>query len=463
MNRIGMRAIKSALVIVICYLVYIGLVALDKVMVEGRMISKWFIPFVAAITAFFSVANSKKDLAKTSLHLWLLYMAVFMYSFLIMGVYVLIANKPWPEIESLEAVDLIIPSILVCIGVVFLGYFMLLANEKKRILNGIVLYLILVSINFYDSNFWQSFLAVFVSITFGVLISYFANLFPVHFKTYNKFLFVYGTDGIYNRQELSFDYYVKYELQELIRRGADITLFTNRSPSTLIPLIGDLKLNIPVICMGGAALYDTTSNLYLDTEPISLELSNKVRGYLNERGIIPFISIIRDNLQYIYKNLSNNIAELRFADFIRNNPYSNYIADEAPNTEVLFFSVVLPSQDIYELINLLKSEGYGNDLCFKAFKTTDVLSDFTDYLMLNIYSKKIEGLRALAQIAEGKTSMAISTSMDDLVLLNQADRIITYKNAPIEIKNKADYVINSMRKHSLIRVIKRFYYHKSSY
>ena len=463
MNRIGMRAIKSALAIVICYMLYIGLAALDKFVMQERIFSKWFIPFVAAIVGFFSVSNSKRDLVKNSLHIWIVYLIVLIYSFAIMGIYVLIANRPWPDLEGLEAVDLIVPSVMVCVGVILLGYLMLICNEKKRMVNGIVLYLILVSIKFYNINFWESFAAGITSISFGVLIGFLMNLFPIYLKTYDKFLFIYGVDGIYHNEAASFDYYVKYEMQELIRKGADITLFTNRSPSSLLPVIGDLKLEKPVICMGGAALYDTSSNHYLRTEPIGLDISNQLRSFFATRKISPYISIIRDNLQYIYKNFNNNIGELRYCDLIRNNPFSNYIADEAPQAQVIFFTVILKSEDALNLINEFKREGYGNSLSFITFNLENIISDVKGYTIINIYSKAVEGFSILKDLADNKTSMAISTTIDDLVLLNKADHVITYKKAPIDVKNKADYIIKSNRKHSLVRVIKRFYYRKSSY
>ncbi len=463
MNRIGMRAIKSAIVIILAYLIYILLITIDKFAFKDRIISDWYIPFLAGLIAFISIANSKSKQKKETFEKLYIYTAILIFSFLLMLLYMLITKKSWPELSILDPVILIVPSVFTCIGVILIVYFFVLLKKKSEIIQGITIYLILISIRFFDMDFRQAFIASFISIVSGVFLAYFVNSFHLPRKKQKEYLFIYGPDGIYANDNDVFDDYVKYELSELIENDASITFFTTRTPATFLPLIDNMKLKLPIICMNGAALYDTSTKHYLKTYPIKEKVANEVRIFLAENGIVPFINIIEDNLQHIYTESVSNIGELIYADTRRNSAYSNFLVAKAPSRDVLYFMVVAPKNKVRDIIYLLQKTPFYSQLLCQEYSYYEKMGEVEGYSYLKIFSKDIVKLSVLDELDSKKKKVAISTTKNDKILYDNSDLIVTSMKADIDVRNKANIVIKSKRSHALIRILKRLYYHKSSY
>lgn len=463
MNRIGMRAIKSALVIIIAYLIYILLISLDSWIFKKRLMSNWFIPFLAGLIGFISIANSVTKQKKEAVANLYLYSAILIFSYLLMLFYMLITNSSWPVLSLLDPMILILPSIFICLGVIVIVYFLVLLGRKTEIIQAITIYLILMSLRFYDLNFFQSFFVSLISIFVGIIIALVVNTFHLPRKKQRQFLFIYGTDGIYANDNDVFDDYVKYELNELINNDANVSFFTTRTPATFLSLIDNMNLSLPVICMNGAALYDTRSKHYLKTLPIKASIANQVRKFLKEQNVTPFINIIEDNLQHIYVESVENIGKLIYADLRRNSAYSNFLIAEAPSKDVLYFMIVAPTEEVKNIYFAMQKTDFYAELLCQEYNYYEKTGQVEGYSYLKIFSSDISKLSIASEIMTNKKTVAISTTKDDRILYNNCDLLITSVKADIDVKNKANLVIKSKRNHSLIRMIKRLYYRKSSY
>ncbi|UKI50283.1 MAG: HAD hydrolase family protein [Clostridium sp.] len=187
-----------------------------------------------------------------------------------------------------------------------------------------------------------------LSTIIGVLFALAVNLFHIpHHKNVND-LYVVGIDGIYSTDDKKVDGYINYTLNNLAYYKANICLFTTKTPTTLIPMLNNVKLNAPILCMSGAALYDTNNKKYLYEEKIKSDVANKIRNSLEEKGITPIVNLIDENVLYTYCECANNEMMKVYFDERRNSAYSCFVPHKAPYADVLY--MVLIVKKMIELI-----------------------------------------------------------------------------------------------------------------
>ena len=140
----------------------------------------------------------------------------------------------------------------------------------------------------------------------GVIIALGVNMFrlPRLYKNKNL-LFCVGIDGMLNGDNDRFKGYINYKMNDLYSKGANLTLFTTRTPTTFMPLLDDINVNRPVICMSGAALYDPKTLKYLALEKIDKDVAVKVKKLLNEHNISPFINTVEQDLLFVHNEEIN--------------------------------------------------------------------------------------------------------------------------------------------------------------
>ena len=72
--------------------------------------------------------------------------------------------------------------------------------------------------------------------------------------------------------------YNKVELNRLIAQGVRFTISTIRTPASMLDLFSGVHLQLPVIAMDGAVLYDIRENRYLDAFPLERETADKIEN-----------------------------------------------------------------------------------------------------------------------------------------------------------------------------------------
>lgn len=92
----------------------------------------------------------------------------------------------------------------------------------------------------------------------------------------------------------------KFRLNYLFQDGAKICLISEHAPAFLSRQMSEAMLNVPLIVMDGAAVYDAEENEYLWTETIPQAESGPLRTRLDELGLSYFIYTIHRNKTCIF-------------------------------------------------------------------------------------------------------------------------------------------------------------------
>ena len=84
-------------------------------------------------------------------------------------------------------------------------------------------------------------------------------------------LFVSDLDGtlLNNSAELSLESAIL--LNKSIESGINFTIATANNPATIVNILKDINIKLPIITMNGSALYDIKNNKYLNFTSLSKE------------------------------------------------------------------------------------------------------------------------------------------------------------------------------------------------
>ncbi len=119
---------------------------------------------------------------------------------------------------------------------------------------------------------------------------------------------------------------VMIELNRLYDEGAKICLETRWAPSFMISQMSALRINLPIIVMDGAALYDMRENEYYDMMSIPHKDLYMLRKKLLKRGFCLCLFAIRTNTMLIFHEGEVSRQELQDFENMRRSPYRNYMA-----------------------------------------------------------------------------------------------------------------------------------------
>ena len=120
---------------------------------------------------------------------------------------------------------------------------------------------------------------------------------------HKRTLYISDLDGTLLNEESLLSANTAQTLNKLIEEGAMFTIATARTPATVVKLMSDVKLNLPVILMTGALVYDIATNRYLSISSFPQEISAQIIDTIGNTDLSPMIYYIDQSLLH---NLSNH-------------------------------------------------------------------------------------------------------------------------------------------------------------
>lgn len=463
--KLGMRIIKSIMAVAISFLISFILILIDNKCFNKAFISLWFNPLICAVVAMFSISNNKKRQALVTAKLAYVYSVALLVAFIIDVVMNLSLTSDIIMTDKISLNLVFLLSLYICGGLIIILLLLPLLKAKEYLASVILLYIIFVGVDVIDLDPFAKLGANVLSLGFGLLISYLINIFrPWHHK-HKEYLFVYGIDGNFtNTKDTIFSPSMRFQLNTLVDTGANITYFSTRPPANLANAFTNVNLTMPVFCMNGAVLYDFKNECYLETYPLSQQATKDVFAFCQANAINPFCSVIRSDMHYIYIKKVNNIGELTYYDYSRNNKYSNFILGEEVKGEIIYLSLVVKRDAVEEILQKMhKLESY-NQIYVTTTDFTKFTTDASDYTVIKIYSSVIATMPGLNNIRfSNLKKIGLSSADSDLNLINASDYKICIDSSSKEIINKCQKIIKAKNAESLVMEIKYLYYRKSSY
>ena len=462
MPRIGLRMIKTAISVFLCLMFYIVLKLFEYIPgVDDNLAYNWYNPFFAGIATAYSIHATKEASIKQAENRCIASLIGGIVGILLVTIYEFLGGK-WPNSSNInvDTLNFLLPYLLISISVLIVIVLGIKLKKQQAVFVSILTLLsVTVNPNVNVEN-WQYQFGInrILSTIIGVLIALAVNLFRLPHKYNNKnLLFCVGIEGMLPEKE-KFKDFILYKLNYFYRIGVNITLFTTRTPVTFMNLLEDVKVKHPIVCMSGAALYDSIECKYLATEPIDLETSNRLRKLLSDNEITPFINMIKDDVLFSYTERLDNKGEVEYAKSKKNAGYNCFIIDVAPMEEVLYFMIIDTEKKALEIINLIKKDEFLKDkltiLIYDNFENS-----YEGLKYIKIYSKKIEELNLLHEYLKTNNLelVGLTSSNYSNHLLKNSKYALTLKTVDEETKQISTEIINSNNPDALFKKANKIY------
>ena len=410
---IGQRIIKSSAAVALCMIIYY----IRSLMPIGNGI-----PFYSALAALWCMQpyedKTKNNAGQRSFGT--LTGAAFGLAFLNILHFINMTN---PILVYLLASIIIIPVI----------YSTVLLNKRNSSFFSCVVFLSIALTHSFDEDpyifVFNRVLDTFIGIAIGVGI----NELHLPVKHNNETLYVSGIDDVLVSSYSHSIPYSKVELNRLIKGGVKFSISTIRTPAELTAIMEGVELNLPVIVMDGAALYDVKEQQYLETVFLNPDVCSKAEDIITECGLNCFVNAIYDTTLLIYYGKLQNEAEIDLFETHRHSPYRNYIRSSFRHNDekVLYLTVLAEKSKISVLEDKLKSE-LGDSV-----RITVNTSEYENFLYLKVLSIKASKHEMMKKLKEH----------------TGIEKIVTFGS----IKGEYDVYINDGGGNATIKKLKKLY------
>jgi len=433
MPKIGMRIIKTCIAVYICFLIY---------MLRGEQGA----PFYSAIAAILCMQPYVSNSLKVALNRTL---GTFIGG--AMGMFILLVEQSFVPTD-MPALQYLIVSL----AIIPLIYFTVLIKKPTTSFIACVVFLSIAISHGADVNPSVFALNRILDTLIGIFVSLGVNALHLPRKKNSRILFVSDLDGTLLNSQNEISNYSKIKLNRMLNHGALISVKTNRSIATLLPIFDGVELNLPIIIMNGASLYDLKKNTYMHCKSINYSIAQEVIEVFKRQSVNCFTHTIINDMLHIYYTKLINPVEKELYRSKKLHPQKNYICADLPkNQDVLYIMAV----DKPELIKKLHNE-ITRLHCAPLIKLiTHKDEEHPGYFYLEIYSVEASVEEAIMEMKErlsADTLVVFGNSENDIPMMEVADFGYAVANASEELMaieprtigdNNSDAVVKKMEKH----------------
>ncbi len=399
---VGMRIVKSAVGVLMCYLVYL---------LRGRQ----GIPFYSMLAVLQCI---QPYTGKT------LSMAVQRTTGTLIGaVFGLIVILL--EIYAFNIYNTMAGYALTALMIIPVIYVTLLIHKQNAAYFSCVVFLSITVNHIADENPYVFVLNRVLDTFIGIVIALIINSLKLPRRKDKNTLFIAELDDMLPPDSEQLTPFSKVEINRMLDEGLKFTIATMRTPASLMKPLEDVRIKLPVIVMDGAALYDIKEKKYLKAYIMSNNIVRELRGLFAEHGFNCFINALCDGILIIYHDKLENPAEQKLYRDLRRSPYRNYVRRE-PNSDdgIIYLMMLDDTEKILKFREVLREKGYDEKLkilCYPSY-------DYKGYSYIKIYNKNAcrGNMRQYLQssVDAGRTVTVGARSEDDISADNNVNSVV---------------------------------------
>lgn len=372
--KIGSRIIKSAAGVMLCYIVYL-------------LRGKSGIPFYSMLAVLWCIQPYTNKTFAMALQRTI--------GTIIGAVYGLITILL--EIYILPVYDNLFGYLITASMIIPVLYTTVVLNKKNASYFSCVVFLSITVIHLADSNPFIFVLNRVLDTFIGIGIGLAVNSARIPRRRITDRLFVAELDDMLSSVTEELQPYTTVEINRMIDKEMKFTIVTMRTPASLMKPLGEIHLNLPVVVMNGAALYDIKENSYMMVYIISESTCKTIREIISSEGMNCFTNALRDDTLMIYYDNLENDAEKSIYSELKRSPYRNYVKlPPPPEDRVIYLMIVDITEKINSLYKRILESSVGSlvkILCYPS-------DDYRGYSYIKIYNKNADKEKMLHSLSE---------------------------------------------------------------
>lgn len=260
----------------------------------------------------------------------------------------------------------------------------------------------------------------------GIGIGVFVNCFKLPRQKNRDILFLSGMDETLLNEDNNMSGYSRVELNRMLDEGLQFTIVTMRTPASLLESLGDIRLNLPVVVMDGAALYNISEKRFDKVYIISKEESRKVELFFKNNNISFFSNVIIDDTVLIFYSDSDNSVYNDIITKLRKSPYRNYINRPLTSENVVYFMSIEKTEVTEWIVKKLIETGFDRTLKIISYPSTV----YEGYSYLKIYNHNatkenmIDYLKEMAAVSRVETFGTIKGRYTHYINPGDTNRVV---------------------------------------
>lgn len=358
---VGSRIIKSAVGVLLCWCVYL---------LRGRT----GIPFYSMLAALWCI---QPYVAKT--RSMALQRTIGTFIGAAFGLITIVL-----EIYAFNIYDQPLGFLVVALMIIPVIYTTVLIKRPNASYFSCVVFLSITVIHMTDENPFMFVLNRVLDTFIGIAVGMLVNSARLPRRRITDTLFTAELDDMLSPISERLSPFSTVEINRMLSEGLKFTLVTMRTPASLMGILSDVELELPVVVMNGAALYDFRNNSYVKAYIISGDTCEKVRAVVSSAGMNVFTNALCDDSLVIYYDRLENEAEKAIFTSLKKSPYRNYLNRRPqPEDRVIYLMIVDLSDRISALYNQLTQSEVGRLLKMITYPS----QDYPGYSYIKIYNR----------------------------------------------------------------------------
>ena len=359
--HIGMRIIKSALGVLICFAIYF-------------MRGKQGAPFYSALAVLWCIQNQTKNTVQNALQRTVGTGIGAAYGL----IYILIKQRV-PQLG-----DSFLHYCIISIALIPIIYTTVVIKQKKASYFSCVVFLSIVVNHLMDENPYIFVANRSLDTLIGIFVGLVLNSVCIHGEYDRDTLFIADVDRAMDGLSTGITPFSQIMIKNMLEKGMLLTFMTLRTPAGFLEGMPDIKPKLPIIAMDGAILYDIKENRYPKVYVISAEHACNIESFIRSRGVNIFTTIILEDVLIIYYDELKNTAEIDIYEKMHKSPYRNYLNKERPKDHpVVYMMCVDETRKIEQLVEDIKRSDIYEELKILSYPS----DDYKGYSYIKIYSK----------------------------------------------------------------------------
>ncbi|MGM9974359.1 MAG: HAD family hydrolase [Clostridiaceae bacterium] len=259
-----------------------------------------------------------------------------------------------------------------------------------------------------------------------------------------KTLYVSDLDGTLLNSNSIVSENSKQIINRGISKGVLFSVATARTPATVMNLLEDVNIQLPMVLMTGALTYDKHRNIYTDVRSFTRETTEAIIEILEAKGLSAFVYTVDNNhLRVFYKEATNEL-ERNFIKEREGTPYKTFIITKSyynisHSSETVLFFIMDDFNKVDSVREKLKNIKGINTFCYR-----DIFDTSKGYLeVFSQGTSKAEAITRLASAAAADRLVVFGDNLNDIPMFNIADECYATENAFPEVKAEATGIIKS--------------------
>lgn len=256
-----------------------------------------------------------------------------------------------------------------------------------------------------------------------------------------KTLYISDLDGTLLNEYAEISDYTAKSLNSLIEKGMYFSVATARTNATVVKMLKNVNMNVPVVLMNGVATYSLSDETYVNVESISRKGKRALFDTIKEHIHSGFVYCIENNvLSTFYENTDspNAVEFIREREKKYNKKFTKVRSfDECMDKNVVYYSIDDKKEKLeaaYEA--LCRCE----DLRIEFYR--DIYN--TEHWYLEVCSaaaSKKNAVESLKKNCNFDRVISFGDNLNDLPMFEISDEAYAVENAKDEVKRKATAVI----------------------